>query len=140
MIDLNGYSGTSGLGLKRSGAKAFLAIVFSVVLLISCGLWVASLVPDLLTPTISRDQLEAAARVITTAQQDGLLVRYTCTDNRAHVQPAEWGPLSEGRKEDLTTALAMTCQAERRGYRMTVVDFRTGRELANFSSGSFRVY
>jgi hypothetical protein len=140
MIDLNSSAGTSGLGLKRSGAKGVLAVVFSVVLLIACGLWVASIVPELMTPTISRDQLEAAAKVITAAQQDGLLVRYTCTDNRAHVQPAVWGPLTEGLKEGLAAALAMTCQAERRGYRMTVVDFRTGRDLANFSSGSFRVY
>jgi hypothetical protein len=140
MIDLNPGSGTNGARLRRSGAKAFLSIVVSVVLLGSCGLWVASIVPELMTPTISRDQLDAATKVITTAQQQGLLVRYSCTDNRAHVQPAGWRAAKDDDKEGLTAALALTCQAERHGYRMTVVDFRTGRDLANFSSGSFRVF
>jgi hypothetical protein len=138
-MDLNGHA-TKGDGLKRSSARTFLAIVFSVVLLGSCGLWIASMVPKLMMPTISREQLEAAAKVITAAQDDGLLVRYACTENRAHVQAAPWHALNEDLKKSLIAALAATCQAERRGYRMTVVDFRTGRELANFASGSFRVY
>ncbi|HEY7449661.1 MAG TPA: hypothetical protein VH702_16015 [Vicinamibacterales bacterium] len=140
MIDLNANSGTTGAGLKSSGARRFLAIVFSVVILGASALWVASMVPQLMTPTISRDQIEAASKVITTAQQDGLLVRYSCTDNRAHVQPVQWRGADDALKEGLTAALAMTCQAERHGYRMTVVDVRTGRDLANFSSGSFRLF
>jgi hypothetical protein len=140
MIDLNNNGGTTGAGLKSSGARRFLAVVFSVVVLGASAVWVASLVPQLMTPTISRDQIEAAGEVITSAQHDGLLVRYSCTDNRAHVQPVLWRGADDARKEGLTAALAMTCQAERRGYRMTVVDFRTGRDLANFSSGSFRVF
>jgi hypothetical protein len=139
-MDLYGYGGANGPGLKRSGAKSLLAIVFSVVLIGSCGLWIASRVPMLMTPTMSRDQLEEAASVITAAEQDGVLVRYTCTENQAHVQAAPWRALNVDLKKNLAAALAMTCQAERRGYRMMVVDFRTGRQLASFSSGSFRVY
>jgi hypothetical protein len=140
MIDLNNNGGTTGAGLESSGARRFLATVFSVVVLGASAVWVASLVPQLMTPTIPRDQIDAATRVIATAQQDGLLVRYSCTDNRAHVQPVQWRAADDRRKEGLTAALAMTCQAERHGYRMTVVDFRTGRDLANFSSGLYRVF
>ena len=139
-MDLTGYPGTDETALKRSGLKIVLAILFAVVLLGAGALWIASMVPRLMTPTISREQLEEATKRITTAQQDGVLVRYGCSENRAHVQQVPWRALSLDLKQNLAMALATTCQAEGRGYRMTLVDVRTGRDLANFSSGSFREY
>ena len=139
-MELNSYPGETGAGLKRSGARTLVAIVISVVLLASAGLWIASMVPQLMTPTISRDQLEAASKVIATAQQEGVLVRYSCTENQAHVQLVPWRALNVDPQRNLAAALATTCQAEGRGNRVMLVDFRTGRRLANFSSGSFTVY
>ena len=139
-MDIKGYTSTTGVGVKRSGVRIFLSVLFSVLLLGSCARWVASMVPKLMAPATTPDQLEAAASVIATAQRDGLLVRYTCEENQAHVQPAPWRALNQDLKKELTAALATTCQAAGHGHRMMVVDFRTGRDLANFSSGSFRVY
>ena len=139
-MDLNGPTSTTGEGLKRSGARTLVAIAISVVLLASAGLWIASMVPQLMTPTISRDQLEAASKVIAAAQQEGVLVRYSCTENQAHVQLVPWRTLNVDPQRNLAAALATTCQAEGRGNRVMLVDFRTGRRLANFSSGSFTVY
>ena len=139
-MSLTGYPGTDETALKRSGVKIVLAIAFAVALLAAGAIWIASMVPSLMTPTISQEQLEEAAKRITTAQQDGLLVRYDCLENRAHVEPMHWRALSLDLKQSLATALATTCQAEHRGYRMTIIDVRTGRDLANFSSGTFRVY
>ncbi len=138
-MDLNGHASTTGAGLTRS-ARTFLGIVFSVLLLGACGLWIVSMVPQLMAPTISREQLEAASKVIAAAQQEGLLVRHSCAENQAHVQPVPWRALNVDLKRNLAAALATTCQAERRGNRVMLVDFRTGRRLANFSSGSFTVY
>ncbi|MGH9147043.1 MAG: hypothetical protein ACRD1Q_10060 [Vicinamibacterales bacterium] len=139
-MDLNGHASTTGEGLKRSRARTFVAIVISLVLLVSGGLWIGSMVPQLMAPTISHDQLEAASKVIMAAQQEGVLVRYNCAENLAHVQPVPWRALNGEMKRNLAAALATTCQAERRGNRVMLVDFRTGRRLANFSSGSFTVY
>jgi hypothetical protein len=139
-MDLGGQTGTGNTALKRSGIRTFLAIVVALVLLASLALWVASMVPSLMTPTISPGQLDAAMKVIAQAQQDGLLVRYSCEENRAHVQPVPWRALSDELKKSLAAALGTTCQAEGHGNRMSVVDLRTGRDLANFSSGSFRVF
>jgi hypothetical protein len=139
-MDLNGHGSTTGEGLKRSRARTFVAIAISLVLLVSGGLWVASIVPQLMAPTISRDQLEAASKAIMAAQQEGVLVRYNCAENLAHVQPVPWRALNVDPQRSLAAALATTCQAEGRGNRVMLVDFRTGRRLANFSSGSFTVY
>lgn len=89
-------------------------------------------VPSGPTPEMVADAQAMVAR----DQRAGRIRNFTCTGNTAEVEPAFWAALDAQGKRGVTISLAAVCHGQQSGYRITVLDAQSGRQLAEFSGGS----
>lgn len=69
----------------------------------------------------------------------GLIVRWTCTGNKAYVKELGWMALDVDAKRGVAGSLAIVCHAAKGGRRIEIVGQQSGRTLATFSATGLKV-
>lgn len=87
-----------------------------------------------------RDVIAKSVSAVNEAVAAGQIRNFTCTGNTAEVEPAFWLALDAQGKRGLTLALANACLAQNSGHRITVSSSQSGRTLAEYSAGSYKVH
>ncbi len=78
------------------------------------------------------DQRAMAKAVVDNMMTNGVLVNYDCSKTTAWVNRAVWDKSNSQQKRNMVLALATACDTQRRGYRISILDYDTKREIARF--------
>lgn len=82
------------------------------------------------------DQGPMAAALVDNMMTNGVLVDYDCPKNTAWVNRAVWGKYNFEQRRNMLIGLATVCETQRAGYRISVLDYDTKRELAAFDGAT----
>src|SRR5688500_8809822 len=63
---------------------------------------------------------------------NGVLVDYACEKNTAWVNRAVWTKYNFEQRRNMLIGLATVCDTKRAGYRISILDYDTKREIAAF--------
>jgi hypothetical protein len=105
------------------------AVVLVAVLMVGCG-----------DTSLSPEAIDNAVSFVDKAQKAGLVTKFTCTGNEANVSPLGWAAFNADQKRGLVISLAVACDAQSSGRRITVFDHQSGRKLAEYTGGSYEVF
>jgi hypothetical protein len=78
------------------------------------------------------DQGPMAMALVSDMMTNGVLVDYACEKNTAWVNRAVWTKYNFEQRRNMLIALATVCDARRAGFRMSILDYDTKREIAAF--------
>jgi hypothetical protein len=81
---------------------------------------------------VSIEQSQMAAALVTRMMTNGVLVNYDCATNTSWVNRAVWEKYNAEQKRNITISLATMCNTQHAGYRISVLDYDTKREIASF--------
>ena len=70
---------------------------------------------------------------------NGVLVNYDCSKTSAWVNRAVWDKSNSQQKRNMVLALATACDTQRAGYRISILDYDTKKEIAGFDGKAVRV-
>jgi hypothetical protein len=70
---------------------------------------------------------------------NGVLVDYDCSKNTAWVNRAVWTKYNFEQRRNMLIGLATVCDTQRAGYRISVVDYDSKREIAAFDGKTVRM-
>ena len=90
-------------------------------------------------PTRTADPIERA-RFLDQIQSSGVIVKRTCLEYEAHVNPRAWLALSSDRQRTVARALALWCEDQGRERRMKIIDEENGRTFAEVHFGEYRAH
>jgi hypothetical protein len=85
------------------------------------------------------DQGPLAMALVSNMMTNGVLVDYACEKNTAWANRAVWTKYTFEQRRNMLIALATVCDAERAGYRMSILDYDTKTELAAFDGSNVRM-
>jgi hypothetical protein len=85
------------------------------------------------------DQGPIAKAVVDNLMTNGVLVDYACDKNTAWANRAVWTKYNFEQRRNMVIALATVCDAQRAGYRMSILDYDTKRELGSFDGKEIRM-
>jgi hypothetical protein len=85
------------------------------------------------------EQGPMAKAVVDNMMTNGVLVDYDCSKNTAWVNRAVWDDYNFEQRRNMLIGLATVCETRRAGYRMSVVDYDTKRELAAFDGAAVKM-
>jgi hypothetical protein len=85
------------------------------------------------------EQGQMASALVGNMMTNGVLVDYDCSKSTAWVNRAVWTTYNFEQRRNMVVALATACQVRRAGYRITVLDYDTKRELAAFDGKNLRM-
>jgi hypothetical protein len=85
------------------------------------------------------DQGPMAKALVDNMMTNGVLVDYDCSKNTAWVNRAVWDDYNFEQRRNMLIGLATVCETRRAGYRMSVVDYETKRELAAFDGAAVKM-
>jgi hypothetical protein len=88
---------------------------------------------------VPAEQRAMAKAVVDNMMTNGVLVNYDCSKTTAWVNRAVWDKSNSEQKRNMVLALATACDTQRAGYRISVLDFDTKREIAGFDGKAVRV-
>jgi hypothetical protein len=88
---------------------------------------------------LAPDQRALAMALVDHMQNQGVLMKYACAENRAWVNRALWDDFSHDQKRGLTVGLATVCYSEHAGYQVIVLDVETKQQLASFDGKAFTI-
>jgi hypothetical protein len=88
---------------------------------------------------VPADQRAMAKALVDNMMTNGVLVNYDCSKTTAWVNRAVWDKSNSEQKRNMVLALATACDTQRAGYRISVLDFDTKREIAGFDGKVVRV-
>lgn len=81
----------------------------------------------------------AAQALLDKSRAEGYVTQFSCRDNEASITPRVWQGLDDTGKRGITQGFAAICEGQKAGYRMTMLDSESGKKLASFSAGRYRV-
>jgi hypothetical protein len=81
---------------------------------------------------VSIEQSQMATALVTRMMTNGVLVNYDCATNTGWVNRAVWDKYNAEQKRDMTIGLATMCNTQHAGYRISVLDYDTKRQVAGF--------
>jgi hypothetical protein len=70
---------------------------------------------------------------------NGVLVDYECAETTAWVNRAVWTKYNFEQRRNMLIGLATVCETRRAGYRITVLDYDTKREIASFDGTNVKM-
>lgn len=85
------------------------------------------------------DQGQMANALVANMMTNGVLVDYECAKNTAWVNRAVWTKYNFEQRRNMLIGLATVCNTQRAGYRISIVDYDTKRELAAFDSTTVKM-
>jgi hypothetical protein len=88
---------------------------------------------------VPADQRAMAKALVDNMMTNGVLVNYDCSKSTAWVNRAVWDKSNSEQKRNMVLALATACDTQRAGYRISVLDYDTKREIAGFDGKAVRV-
>ena len=85
------------------------------------------------------DQGPLATAVVNELMTNGVLVDYDCSKSTAWINYAVWTKYNFEQRRNMMIGLATVCDTQRAGYRISVVDFDSKREVATFDGKTVRM-
>ena len=85
------------------------------------------------------DQGQMANAIVANMMTNGVLVDYECAKNTAWVNRAVWTKYNFEQRRNMLIGLATVCNTQRAGYRISIVDYDTKRELAAFDGTTVKM-
>ena len=85
------------------------------------------------------DQGPMAMALVNNLMTNGVLVDYDCSRNTAWVNRAVWTKYNFEQRRNMLIGLATVCDTKRAGYRISVVDYDSKREIAAFDGRTVRM-
>ena len=88
---------------------------------------------------VPADQRAMAKALVDNMMTNGVLVNYDCSKTTAWVNRAVWDKSNSQQKRNMVLALATACDSQRAGYRISILDYDTRREIAGFDGKTVMV-
>jgi hypothetical protein len=85
------------------------------------------------------DQGPMAMALVNDMMTNGVLVDYDCSRNTAWANRAVWTKYTFEQRRNMVIALATVCDLKRAGYRVSILDYDTKRELAAFDGTAVKM-
>ena len=85
------------------------------------------------------DQGQMAAALVANMMTNGVLVDYECTKNTAWVNRAVWTNYNFEQRRNMLIGLATVCDTKRAGFKISVLDYDTKRELGSFDGATVKM-
>lgn len=85
------------------------------------------------------DQGPVAMALVNNLMTNGVLVDYDCSKSTAWVNRAVWTKYNFEQRRNMVISLATVCDARRAGYRISVIDYDSKKELAAFDGKAIRM-
>jgi hypothetical protein len=82
--------------------------------------------------TVPFDQRPMAKALVDTMMTNGVLVNYDCPSSTAWVNRAVWDKSNKEQKRNMVLGLATVCESVGAGYKISILDYDTKREIAGF--------
>ena len=70
---------------------------------------------------------------------NGVLVDFDCSKNTAWANRAVWTKYNFEQRRNMLIGLATVCDTQRAGYRISVLDYESRREIAAFDGKTVRM-
>lgn len=80
-----------------------------------------------------------ALSLVNNMMTNGVLVDYECAKTTAWVNRAVWFKYNFEQRRNMVIGLATVCDTQRAGYRISVIDYDTKRELASFDGKNLKM-
>jgi hypothetical protein len=80
-----------------------------------------------------------ATALVNNMMTNGVLVDYECDTTTAWVNRAVWTKYNFEQRRNMLIGLATVCETQRAGYRISVLDYDTKREIAAFDGKTVRM-
>jgi hypothetical protein len=84
------------------------------------------------TRDLPPDQGPLGLAVVNDMMTNGVLVDYDCGKNTAWVNRAVWTKYNFEQRRNMVIGLATVCETKRSGYRISILDYDSKREIAAF--------
>jgi hypothetical protein len=85
------------------------------------------------------DQGPLAMAVVSDMMTNGVLVDYDCGKNTAWVNRAVWTKYNFEQRRNMLIGLATVCDTKRAGYRISIIDYDSKKEIAAFDGTNVRM-
>ena len=85
------------------------------------------------------EQGRVATALVQNLMTNGVLVDYDCSKNTAWVNRAVWVKYNYEQRRNMLIGLATVCDTQRAGYRVSIIDYDSKREIAAFDGKSVRM-
>ena len=85
------------------------------------------------------DQGPLGMAVVSDMMTNGVLVDYDCSKNTAWVNRAVWTKYNFEQRRNMLIGLATVCDTRRAGYRISILDYDTRKEIAAFDGTNVRM-
>ena len=85
------------------------------------------------------DQGPVAMALVNNLMTNGVLVDYDCSKSTAWVNRAVWTKYNFEQRRNMVVGLATVCDTQRAGYRISVIDYDSKREIAAFDGKTIRI-
>src|SRR5688500_13490181 len=85
------------------------------------------------------DQGPLAVALVGNMMTNGVLVDYDCDKNTAWVNRAIWTKYNFEQRRNMLIGLATVCETKRAGYRISIIDYDTKREIAAFDGTAVKM-
>ena len=85
------------------------------------------------------DQGPMAMALVSNMMTNGVLVDYACEKNTAWVNRAVWTKYNFEQRRNMLIGLATVCDTKHAGYRISILDYDTKKEVAAFDGTTVRM-
>ncbi len=120
---------------KRTSSPAGMIVALGALGLLLVLLFFQSSPKDDLPP----DQGPLAMALVNDLMTNGVLVDYDCSKSSAWVNRAVWSKYNFEQRRNMLIGLATVCDTQRAGYRISVIDYDSKREIAAFDGKTVRM-
>jgi hypothetical protein len=91
------------------------------------------------TTDLPPDQGPLGTAMVNDMMTNGVLVDYDCGRNTAWVNRAVWTKYNFEQRRNMLIGLATVCETKRAGYRISILDYDTKREIAAFDGKNMKM-
>jgi hypothetical protein len=85
------------------------------------------------------DQGPMAMAIVSNMMTNGVLVDYDCAKNTAWANRAVWTKYNFEQRRNMLIGLATICETKHAGYRISILDYDTKREIAAFDGKNVKM-
>ena len=85
------------------------------------------------------DQGQMATALVANMMTNGVLVDYECAKSTAWVNRAVWTNYNFEQRRNMLIGLATVCDTQRAGFRISIVDYDTKREIGSFDGTTVKM-
>ncbi len=78
------------------------------------------------------DQRAMAKALVDNMMTNGVLVNYDCSTSTAWVNRAVWDKSNREQQRNMVLGLATVCETQHAGYKISILDYDTKKEIAGF--------